>query len=105
MARLPDLVRDSQLEAVFRNGLTVHTFFESSPSSRQRAVPREEVWRLEKQVGSGGFGSIWLEKCMEGPQKGGLRAVKKIAVRQQGLEDITYVRELEAVAKFSQRKV
>jgi hypothetical protein len=105
MARLPDLVRDSQLEAVFCNGYMVHIFFESNPSSRQRAVPREEVWKPEKQVGSGGFGRVWPETCMDGPQKGALRAVKKHAVRGQGLKDITHVRELEAVAKFSQRKV
>jgi calcium/calmodulin-dependent protein kinase I len=103
-ARLPDLVRDSQLDAEFRNGITVHTFLESDPSSHQRTIRREESWVEERHVGAGGFGSIWLEKCTHGPQKGAMRAVKKIPLRPQTLS-IEYIRELEAAAKFSHRKV
>jgi hypothetical protein len=104
MARLPDLVRDSQLDTSFRNGYTVHIISEAT-SFRQRAVPREEVWKEERLVGGGAFGSVWLEKCIHGTSKDTLRAVKKIASRHQGLKDVTYIRELEAAAKFSQRKV
>ena len=79
--------------------------FEYSPSSRQRAVPTEEIWKQERQIGSGGFGSVWLETCTSGIQKGTIRAMKKIAVRQTSSRDAAYIRELEAIAKFSHRKV
>src|ERR1700743_1618145 len=105
MARLPDLVRDSQLDTGFRNGYTVHTIFESNASSRQRAIPREEYWKVERHVGGGGFGSIWLERCIHGTRNGNVREVKKIALGRQGLKDVTCIRELEAAAKFSQPKV
>ena len=87
MARLPDLVRDSQLDVEFCDGCTVHRYFESSLASRQRTVLREEAWKQERQVGGGGFGSVWLETCTSGRQKGVVRAVKKIAVRQNCARD------------------
>jgi hypothetical protein len=79
--------------------------FESNPLSRRRAIPRKEYWMVERHVGGGGFGSIWLEKCIHGTMNGTVRAVKKIALGPQGLKDVTYIRELEAAAKFSQPKV
>jgi hypothetical protein len=48
---------------------------------------------------------VWLETCTSGTQKGAVRAVKKIAVRQNNTRDTVYVRELEAIAKFSHPKV
>ncbi|OCK79014.1 kinase-like protein [Lepidopterella palustris CBS 459.81] len=104
MARLPDLVRDSQLDTEFRNGYTVHKIFESNAFSRRRAIPREEYWMVGRHVGGGGCGSIWLERCVHGTPNGTVRAVKKIALGRQGLKDVTYIRELEAAAKFSQPK-
>jgi hypothetical protein len=105
MARLPDLVRDSQLDVEFRDGCTVHRYFESSLASRQRTVLRGETWKQERQVGGGGFGSVWLETCTSGRQKGVVRAVKKIAVGRNCARDAAYIRELEAIAKFSHPKV
>jgi serine/threonine protein kinase len=77
---------------------------ESNSASRQRAVQREETWKQERQIGGGAFGSIWLEKCTSGKQKDAVRAVKKIVVRNNA-RDLEYVRELEAIAKFSHPKV
>jgi serine/threonine protein kinase len=105
MARLPDLVRDSQLNVELRDGCTVHGYFESSLASRQRAVPREETWKQERHIGGGAFGSVWLETCTNGRQKGVVRAVKKIALGRNSARDAAYIRELEAVAKFSHPKV
>ena len=56
MIRLPDLVRDSQLNTEFRDGCTIHKYVESSLASRQRTVLREETCKQERQVGGGGFG-------------------------------------------------
>ena len=105
MARLPDLVRDAQLDVKLRDGCTIHAYFESSFSSRQREVWREETWKQERQIGGGAFGSVWLETCTSGTKKGAVRAVKKIAVRQINTGDAVYIRELEAITKFSQPKV
>src|SRR5262249_56477979 len=102
MARLPDLVRDSQLRAEFRDGCTVHEYLESSLASR--TVLRKETWKQERQVGGGAFGSIWLERCTSGKQKDTVRAVKKIVVRHNA-RDTAYIRELDAIAKFSHPKV
>ena len=105
MARLPDLVRDSQLDVELRDGCTVHVYFESNLASHQRAVPREETWKLERHIGGGGFGSVWLETCTSGRQKGAVPAVKKIALHQNITRYVVYIRELEAIAKFTHPKV
>ncbi len=105
MIRLPDLVRDSQLNTEFRDGCTIHKYVESSLASRQRTVLREETWKQERQVGGGGFGSVWLEQCTKGKEKDAVRAVKKIVVGRNNARDAAYVRELEAIAKFSHPKV
>jgi hypothetical protein len=105
MAPLPDLVRDSQLDVELRDGCTVHVYLESSFDSRQRAVQREETWKQERHIGGGAFGSVWLETCTSGRQKGAVRAVKKVTLLQNSTRDAVYVRELEAIAKFSHPKV
>lgn len=105
MGRLPDLVQDSQLPVEFRDGCTIHRYQESNLESRQRAVQREEAWKQERQIGGGAFGSVWLETCTRGKQKDAVRAVKKIVVRHNNVRDVAYVRELEAIAKFSHARV
>jgi hypothetical protein len=47
---------------------------------------------------------VWLEKCMKGNKDHDVRAVKEIAV-SVGNRRVEYNRELEAIAKFSHRRV
>jgi len=108
--RLPDLVEDSKLHTEFRNGLTVHHFHELGLANSKRPVRKEQFWTREKQIGFGGFGRIWLERSTlcEGERE--LRAVKELEVPPNDKGRRTravkmYLRELEAFAKFSQRKV
>jgi hypothetical protein len=104
MARLPDLVRDSKLETHFLPGdivETVHTYHEPDPTSQRRLVSRSEHWQRQRRIGGGGFGSVWLEKCTEGHHDIQVRAIKRIEISAQ----VDYNRELEAIAKFSHRKV
>ncbi|OCK79105.1 WD40 repeat-like protein [Lepidopterella palustris CBS 459.81] len=96
MAPLSDLVRDSKLDTEFRDGYTVH--FQYEPNTRELT---EKLWLRERQVGGGGFGSVWLEKCHEPNRRAEVRAVKQIPM---GLDDMKYTRELEAMAKFSQSR-
>jgi serine/threonine protein kinase len=99
-----DLIRDSKLETAFADGDTVHSFRSSNSSAGQRRRRTQERWTRESQLGSGSFGTVWLEKCVEGQKLGQLRAVKEI-LKPEGTRTIDYERELEAIAKFSHEKV
>jgi serine/threonine protein kinase len=46
-----------------------------------------------------------LEKCQSGNREGNLRAVKMIRKAPSSAKEMSYYRELEAVAKFSQSRV
>jgi hypothetical protein len=108
MARVPDLVRDSKLRTQFLpdyNAQTVHTYHESDPTSRRRLVARSEYWQRQRKIGSGAYGSVWLEKCAQGGKAdAAVRAVKQISMGG-GLEPSDCMRELETIAKFSHAKV
>ena len=54
-----------------------------------------------KELGRGSFGTVWLERCIQGNSKEEVRAVKEI--QKVGSGD--YFRELEAIALFSHTKV
>jgi len=106
MAGLPDLVRDSKLETEILDDYVVHTYYESDPVSRRRAVLRLEYWRRRQLIGEGSFGSVWMEECTKGQRGVQVRAVKKIAApARQRAKPIDYNRELEAMAKFSHPNV
>lgn len=101
--QLPDLVRDTELETSFRDGLTIHTYREAA---HRAALPRMEVWERVQELGFGGNGRVWLEECTEGQKTGGpsRRAIKEIRLRHRS-HAVDYRRELDALAKFSQDKV
>jgi hypothetical protein len=106
--RLPDLVHHTRLETEFRNGLFIHLHHVSDPSSRRRAEIQRVTYQEVKIVGQGGFGNVRLEKRIAGPAVGThpeLRAVKKIYTAEKKVSDRDYVRELEAIAKFSHARV
>jgi hypothetical protein len=101
--QLPELVRDTELRTRFETPYTIHEFLEAPHSL---APARREVWKRVKTIGHGGFSYVCLEECVQGhaedtPQT---RAVKVISSRQDA-DAMSYSRELEAVAKFSQKKV
>ncbi|EGU84762.1 hypothetical protein FOXB_04726 [Fusarium oxysporum f. sp. conglutinans Fo5176] len=100
--QLPELVRDTELRTRFETPYTIHEFLEGPYSL---APARREVWKRLKTIGQGGFSYVCLEECVQGhaedtPQT---RAVKVISSRQDA-DAMSYSRELEAVAKFSQKK-
>jgi serine/threonine protein kinase len=75
----------------------------SNPAKGKRRVRVEEVWQLIKELGRGSFGVVYLNKCTSGPGSGQVRAVKRLRKIEEPL--LTYHRELEAIAKFSQERV
>ena len=107
MARLPDLVQDSKLDATFVpiRDLTIHTYRASDPASRRRLVSRSEHWKRQKKIGRGSYASVWLEKSIRGESRVQVRAVKQIDLSRNGPKHGFYNRELEAIAKFSHPKV
>jgi hypothetical protein len=51
------------------------------------------------------LGAYGWKRCIHGTTNGIVRAVKKIGLGRQGLNDVTYIRKLKAAAKFSQPQV
>jgi serine/threonine protein kinase len=97
----PDIVQLSKLETRFRSNpdCTEHVKYVFENERSRKKVYKEERWTIKKVLGHGGFGVVTLEQCIQGDNKGGLRAVKKI----RKLDN--YQRELEAIALFSHEKV
>ncbi|KAH7125957.1 kinase-like domain-containing protein [Dactylonectria macrodidyma] len=83
LPRVSDLVRDSQLTTkFFTDGATQHAINSVSvQSGRRRRVRVEETWGRQRRLGSGTFGSVWLESCTAGPSTGKFRAVKESNLR------------------------
>lgn len=110
-----DLVRDSKLTTTFLpDGATQHVRYAAAtaPGSAgagrpQRPQKTTEMWRRRRHLGSGTFGTVWLEECEAGASRGQLRAVKEIRKMEgsEALAAVDYERELEAVVKFSQDSV
>lgn len=95
MATAPDTVRVSELKTEFfqDSSLTKHILYDSQPGKRK--LRQEDVWQIQRELGSGAFGAVYLERCVRGQRTatGSVRAVKKI---QKG-SDHNYFRELEAM--------
>ncbi|KAJ5351630.1 hypothetical protein N7452_000604 [Penicillium brevicompactum] len=101
-----ELVDDMKLDAQIDGDLTYH--YTSEPDFTGRAGrQKRQIWRRDELLGRGGFGEVWLERCVpnQGPDK--LRAVKIIprpkGDNHRGLHLVEL--ELRAIAKFSLLRV
>ncbi|SMQ44881.1 unnamed protein product [Zymoseptoria tritici ST99CH_3D7] len=97
MPRADDLVRLARLDAtVTEDQIAVHTRHDN------HGTPT--VWKRSlRPIGQGGFGAVYREECIEGRNRGSLRAVKAVQkVIFQGSPQMDYSKELEAIARFSQ---
>ncbi|PPJ54314.1 hypothetical protein CBER1_06135 [Cercospora berteroae] len=101
-----DLIHPTRIDAVLwedsKYAYTRHTYY-----GWRKDPIGEYVWRRDfKAIGTGGFGAVFREECIQGQnnlQKAAVRAVKHIqrpAASQHGIR-IDYGRELEAIARFS----
>lgn len=105
VASLPELVRDSQLQARFETD-GEHCFVVHTRSSSRHLS--QEKWRSQRRLGSGGQGAVELQiKQMTESGVPQLRAVKTLNVPSELTSSIgkLHQRELETIAKFSQAKV
>lgn len=106
-----DLVLDAKLETEFFDGYIRHTRYTMGFSARERRIRVREVWDVGSNLGRGSFGSVRVETCRPSPplfnngREPRRRAVKVIskAIPNQGRWD--YLKELEAVVKFSHERV
>ncbi|KAK5988212.1 Serine/threonine-protein kinase RAD53 [Cladobotryum mycophilum] len=98
--RFSDLVRDSKIETEVHDACIQHTFYESGLSARKRLIRREERWARESCLGQGAYGRVYLERCVHGTEQK-LRAVKEVKKFVVPGQDLEYLRELEAIIKFS----
>ncbi|KAH8121630.1 protein kinase-like protein [Trichoderma asperelloides] len=96
---LSDIVRDWKIETEVYAEYIKHIFYESGSSARERHIRKEEKWERQKRLGEGGYGTVYLEKCVQGDKQEKLRAVKMIKS-----QDFKYSRELDAIIKFSHHK-
>ncbi|CAI6101203.1 unnamed protein product, partial [Clonostachys chloroleuca] len=104
VASLPELVRDSQLQARFETD-GEHRFVVHTRSSSRHLS--QEKWRSQRRLGSGGQGAVELQiKQMTESGVPQLRAVKTLNVPSELTSSIgkLHQRELETIAKFSQAK-
>ena len=100
---IPDLVQLSKLDTQFHPTpeYTQHVKYVPGRTTTERGTHKKEKWKREKRLGRGGFGIVWLERCIQGDSKDELRAVKKVPK----FEYSNCHRELEAIALFSHPKV
>ncbi|KAK0727966.1 kinase-like domain-containing protein [Lasiosphaeria miniovina] len=107
MSKQADLVLDSKLETIFdqdRPGQTGHVFVEADAALQRRSVRRVEWWQRQRCIGSGGCGTVYLERCISGQRHVTIRAVKTIPLSASQKRSKLYDRELEATSKFSQKR-
>ncbi|WYZ42301.1 hypothetical protein EsH8_V_001196 [Colletotrichum jinshuiense] len=101
--KLADIITDTRLESEVHTGYTIHFHRISDPNAGLRLRKVEERWKRGRELGSGGFATVWLETCTVGSRQGQLRAVKEIKRSAGALPSSEFARELEAVGKFSQK--
>jgi hypothetical protein len=98
---LPELVRDLELDVTIKGKRTTR-----NKVSGRREAPEKEKWICGKKLDRNCFCSVWVEYNKGGEQTSRkIRAVKKLQPEKKPRIVAEYVRELEALAKFSQKKV
>jgi hypothetical protein len=104
---MPDLLLDSRVNTTFLpDGSTRHTYVAVSGIAEIRGEIVEDTWRWRRNIGSGGFGVVWVEVCESGPLKGSVRAVKQISKsKDHNAWSSILDHEAEAMAKFSHARV
>lgn len=105
MSRLPDLVHDTRLNTSIKGNITIHHYDESDDENDARSTLRSEHWQQTSHLGRGGYGDVWLQQCVSGKRGYERRAVKIIPRLYLKDKKDNYMAELEAIAKFSQRRV
>jgi hypothetical protein len=70
-----------------------------------RRQEKVDVWKEEKSVGIGSYGNVRLHRCLTSKDEAQVQAVKAVSKKSLSFTGIDFLKELEAIAKFSQQKV
>lgn len=100
---IPDIVADARVETEAWQDYYIHTYYTPGLSARERLIRTQERWRRQCELGRGAYGTVYLETCVDGQRK--LRAVKEMKRTGEVGQEADYMRELEAIYKFSHQKV
>ncbi|GMG54267.1 unnamed protein product [Aspergillus oryzae var. brunneus] len=102
-----NLVNDSKLSVRFYEDFFYNEVFDfnsKKPGGPLHRRKKEQKWIRERRLGRGTFADVWLYKCDEDVGTK-FQAVKVIPRLSHSTKAIDYTRELEAMFKFSHRKV
>jgi hypothetical protein len=99
--RLPTPVRDYQREASFDPDVNTS----NAETTHFTLAGRREQWIRVKLLGRGGYGIVWLERKARNDATEEFRAVKQLEVPHSVSRHGSYIREIEALTKFSRGKV
>ncbi len=92
-----DFIDSFQLPVRFAGPYVEHTRRKTDVSRGLRNVLCVETWSRGKELGRGGFGTVYLET--EG--NGGVRAVKEVPKRTGRTKTMDHLREVLAMVHFS----
>ncbi|KAL2845255.1 kinase-like domain-containing protein [Aspergillus pseudoustus] len=101
MDALSELVADFKLDVRIFADCVSHDV-PNVPGGGRRT--REERWRRDKLLGSGGFARVWREQCVNDDSETRFRDIKQVPKQSHASKQIDYSRELEAMIKFSRGK-
>jgi serine/threonine protein kinase len=93
-----DLLDFYQLRSHFSGPFVEHHRYFSDPSRRIRNHLEVQRWARLRELGSGAFGRVFLERE---ENSGRLRAVKELAKAKYKAEAVDYLREILAMANLS----
>ncbi|KAJ3494608.1 hypothetical protein NLG97_g3968 [Lecanicillium saksenae] len=98
LLKLPEIVNDFYIETESVSDTVVHVF-------RGIHGRRRQIWSWGEELGRGGAGVVQLQTCIEGYTEADpkMRAVRCLPLKDAS-KFIHYSRELETLAKFSQKK-
>jgi hypothetical protein len=104
-----DLVLDAKLPTKFLDGHIQHTRYEQGLTARNRRIEVHEVWSIGPKLGRGSYGAVRLERLRQpgniADASAQVRAVKVITKPTRNEKGWDYMKELEAVVKFSNPRV
>jgi serine/threonine protein kinase len=105
---LPEIVVDTRLDVQVHPEFTIHFSVDEGTAQTPtgRPLKHQEKWRPSQHIGTGGFGSVWRYTCVSGRSRGQHHAIKEIKCEGGlGVPSSRLSRELEAIGKFSQKRV
>ena len=97
-----DLIQLAKLQTQFVEDQRYTRHIKRTSQPGQRSIEQADLWERGKFLGQGGYGTVFLEKCVKSNagNKGKARAVKIV----EKSREVHHKRELEAIVLFSYEK-